>query len=355
MLESLFYSLTDALIATDNKGVTILFNQAAEDLTNLKAGNVLGRSLYEAFPENRFLASIEKKVSKSGRSHCLYDEVLLRSPGEPVPVSVSAFPVLREDGGIGFLIRDISILRRLEEEAKTSDQLESFRTLALGLAHEIRNPLAGIRGSSQLLKGELADEEGASLREYTGVIIREVDRLDRLVEQFLNFAGPVRLDCLPLNIHSLLDEMLYLQQPVADNAGIRLTRRYDPSLPLVLGDWGRLLQVFINVLKNGIEAMPSGGEIVISTAMPPEFVYSSMRVDNIKRRMIAVKIIDQGVGMPPERQREAFNPFFTTKPRGVGLGLALSLKIIEEHHGTMRIESEPGVGTAVFVYIPIAG
>lgn len=354
-LDAIFSSLTDALIAVDAGGKICFFNQAAEDLTNIKAGNTFGRPLREVLQGNDFLDSVMGMVYSSRRSYSLYDQMLQREGGEPVPVSVSAFLIQGGEGGLGMLIRDTSIFKRLEEGTKHSEQLGSFRTLALGLAHEIKNPLAGIRGAAQLLKSELQGAEEESLGEYASVVMKEVDRLDRLVEEFLGFAGSFRITCVPLNIHSLLDDILGLQKTVAGSEKVRIARRYDPSLPMVLGDRERLIQVFLNVIKNSIEAMPEGGDIVISTGLPPELIYSSLKVNNVKRRLIAVRIVDQGTGIPPDKLREVFNPFFTTKPRGLGLGLALSLKIIEEHHGVMHMESDGSSGTTVTVYLPICG
>lgn len=354
-LDAIFSSLTDALIAVDAGGKVCYYNQAAEDLLNIKAEDTYGKPVREAIGGNDFLESVIDMVYSSRRSYCLYDQILLRDGAEPVPVSVSAFLIQGGEGGVGMLIRDTSIFKRLEEGTKHSEQLESFRTLALGLAHEIKNPLAGIRGAAQLLKSELQGAEEDSLGEYASVVMKEVDRLDRLVQEFLGFAGPFRITCVPLNIHSLLDDILDLQKTVAGSEKVRIVRRYDPSLPMVLGDRERLVQVFLNVIKNSMEAMSAGGDIVISTGLPPELIYSSLKVNNVKRRLMAVKITDQGTGIPSDRLREIFNPFFTTKPRGLGLGLALSLKIIEEHHGIMHIESDGSSGTTVTVYLPISG
>ncbi|MDH4100552.1 MAG: ATP-binding protein [Nitrospirota bacterium] len=354
-LEALFSSLTDALVAVNAEGKVCFFNQAAEDLTNTKADDTYGKTLGDALKGNAFLENLTGMVYSSRRSYSLHDQLLQREGADAVPVSVSAFLVQGGEGGVGLLIRDTSIFKKLEEDAKHSEQLESFRTLSLGLAHEIRNPLSGIRGAAQLLTRELEADGPGSLIEYASIVMKEVDRLDRLVEEFLGFAGSLRINAEPFNIHSLLDDVLDLQKAVQGRENVRIVRRYDPSLPPVLADRERLNQVFLNVVKNSIEAMPSGGEIVISTGMPPELVYSSLKKNNIKQRLMAVKVVDRGTGIPPEKIREVFNPFFTTKPRGLGLGLALSLKIIEEHHGTMSIESDGSSGTTVTIYLPIAG
>ncbi len=354
-LEALFSSLTDALVAVNAEGQVCFFNQAAEDLTNIKAEDTYGKPLGQALKGNVFLEEITGMVYSSRRSYSLHDQLLHREGAEAVPVSVSAFLIQGGEGGVGLLIRDTSIFKKLEEGAKHTEQLESFRTLSLGLAHEIRNPLSGIRGAAQLLARELETEGAGSLTEYASIVMKEVDRLDRLVEEFLGFAGSFRINAEPFNIHSLLDDVLDLQKTVPGREHVRVIRRYDPSLPPVLGDRERLNQVFLNVVKNSMEAMPAGGEMVISTGMPPELVYSSLKINNVKRRLMAVKIIDRGTGIPPEKIREVFNPFFTTKPKGLGLGLALSLKIIEEHHGTMSIESDGSSGTTVTIYLPIAG
>ncbi|MGH7830509.1 MAG: two-component system sensor histidine kinase NtrB, partial [Candidatus Binatia bacterium] len=167
------------------------------------------------------------------------------------------------------LLRDLTYRKELEEDLKRSDRLAMLGTLAAGLAHEIKNPLGGIRGTAQLLRRDIARDP--ALVEHTDIIIREVDRVNRLIEQLLDLSRPAKLDFAALNIHELLDHVLLLEQKAIRDAVVEVTKNFDPSLPPIRGDRDKLTQLFLNLVKNAAEAMNGGGRLTITTRIETDF------------------------------------------------------------------------------------
>jgi two-component system nitrogen regulation sensor histidine kinase GlnL len=246
------------------------------------------------------------------------------------------------------VLRDLSRVRELEEQLRRSDRLAALGVLAAGVAHEVRNPLAGVRAAAQLLEREPIFPAG--LREFTGVIIREVDRLNRLVDDLLTFAGRRPPTIAACNLNQLADEALRLEASRVQTARVAVARQYDPALPLVAGDADRLLQVFLNLIRNGAEAMQGrGGELTVRTRFERLSTQCGGRAAGV------VEIVDTGPGIPAEVRGKLFTPFFTTKDGGTGLGLPISLRIVEEHGGALEAQSEAGQGTTFRVWLPLAG
>jgi two-component system, NtrC family, nitrogen regulation sensor histidine kinase GlnL len=188
--------------------------------------------------------------------------------------------------------------------------------------------------------------------EYLDVILKEADRLNNVLEGILDFTRLKPIAAGRFNIHEVLDRALLLQEENARQNGVVLSREYDPSLPEVGGNRDQLLQVFLNLVKNAIEAMPSGGRLTVVTRISDQF--TSVQADGRRHRLMVAKITDTGCGITQEHLQDIFAPFFTTKDRGVGLGLALSYQIVQEHLGTVRVESAEGAGTTFSVYLPLA-
>ncbi len=156
-----------------------------------------------------------------------------------------------------------------------------------------------------------------------------------------------------LNLHSVLDESLTLMAPEIKRLKLKVKREYDPSVPELEGDESSLQGVFLNLIKNAVESMSHGGVLTLGTGIPSDFLYSTIKTEKGKKTMLAVTISDSGSGIEPDALKDIFNPFYSTKGGGLGLGLALSLKVIEEHGGTIKVDSEPGKGTTFTVYLPV--
>ena len=348
--EDLLSSLQDGVIILDPDGRIVSMNPAAEELTGFSRSHVAGRPLGEVFPWPSPLASLAAKTVAMSRSHADFDAHVVRSDGAQLTVSTVVSLVSDPDGrsrGIVLVLRDLSRVHDMEEQLRRSDRLAAVGVLAAGVAHEVRNPLVGIRAAAQLMERELAFPP--SLREFTGIIIRQVDRLNRIVSELLSFAGQQPLQRRPCNINQTLEEALHLLGSTLEGARIAVVRRYDPEVPPVAGDPDRLLQVFLNLARNGVEAMAEGGELTVRTR------FERVAPQCGGRAAAVAEITDRGAGIPPEVQRHLFNPFFTTKHGGTGLGLPISVRIVEEHGGTIEVVSRVGEGSTFRVLLPLAG
>jgi two-component system nitrogen regulation sensor histidine kinase GlnL len=256
-------------------------------------------------------------------------------------------------GGAVAVLRDLSRIRQLEAEVRRGETLASAGRMAVGLAHEIRNPLGAIRGAVQLLARELAGQP--RLAEYTTVLTTEVDRVNRIIEMLLNLARPAPVRPVPLNLHQLFERVALLNEEGARAKRINVVRRYDPSLPPILGDEDRLVQVFHNLIRNAMDAMPAGGTLTLATKISLNPVFGKMDVGGGgARTMVEAHVIDEGHGIPAALRAKIFDPFFTTKDHGLGLGLAICHQILEQHRGAIHVDSEEGRGTTVTCFLPIA-
>jgi two-component system nitrogen regulation sensor histidine kinase GlnL len=347
--EDLLGSLQDAIVVVDSGGRIRSVNQAAEELIGLSAPPLNDRPFEQAFPHDRPLQELVRKTLESGRTRTDFDARLTRLDGSQVVVSAVG-SLIRDAGGeargVVLALRDQTRIRDLEERLSRSDRLAALGTVAAGVAHEIRNPLAGLRGAAQLLEGE--SDFPPAFKEYTSVIIKEVDRLAAIVETLLSFASPRAPVLRPCNLHQILDSLLFLEQAPLRDRGVSVQRVYDPQLPEILADPAEIRQLFLNLIRNGVEAMPGGGELTLRT----RYERSSQRCGGLS--VAVAEIIDQGAGFDPEIERHLFTPFFTTKEGGTGLGLAICLRIVEDHGGAMEAASQPGKGSSFRVMLPLA-
>jgi two-component system nitrogen regulation sensor histidine kinase GlnL len=211
------------------------------------------------------------------------------------------------------------------------------------LAHEIKNPLGGLRGAAQLLARQLDSDE---LREYTSVIISEADRLAALVDTLLGPGGPPNKQ--PVNVHELLEYVLKLIEPEID-ARLVLCRDYDPGLPLIDLDRDQMVQAFLNLLQNAVTALGGQGTVMVRTRATTNFTIGDVR----HRAIASIEIEDDGPGIPPELQDSIFYPLVTSRADGTGLGLSVAQDLLSRHGGLIEFESRPGK-TVFFVRLPLA-
>jgi two-component system nitrogen regulation sensor histidine kinase GlnL len=356
--------LVDGIVVTDANGMVLIWNRAAEEMTGITSSDAIGKEVALVLADHPALVNQIAKTLSSGRSYSDYEAELFvkNRPAHPVGVVTSVL----EDGngnrtGVILTIRDQASVRELKERMRRSDRLATLGMIAAGIAHEVKNPLVGISGAAQLMKSELRSEERSAKQtgssrsriEYLDVILKEADRLNKVLEGILDFTRLKPLEMKAYNIHSILDRALVLNEESARQEKIILTRLYDPSLPDVLANRDQLIQVFLNIIKNAIESMPGGGKLNVITRMSDQF--TSVQADGKKHRLMVVKVSDTGSGIKEEHLKDIFTPFFTTKDRGVGLGLALSYQIVQEHLGTIRVDSREREGTTFSVYLPRAG
>jgi len=354
--------LVDGVAVTDARGAVLIWNRAAEEMTGIAGLDAIGKNIHSVLSDNPAAVSMIEKTIASGRSYSDYETEIATKHGVRHPVSLVT-SVLTDDEGqptsVILTMRDQASVRDLKERMRRSDRLATLGMIAAGIAHEIKNPLVGIRGAAQLMRSELRavtrkePEPGGSLVEYLDVILKESDRLNKVLEGILDFTRLKPQEIRPYNIHSILDRALILNEETARQSGVLLTRLYDPSLPEIMGNQDQLVQVFLNIIKNAVEAMPTGGKLTLTTRMSD--LFTTMQADGKKYQLMVVKVSDTGPGIKHQHLKDIFTPFFTTKDRGVGLGLALSYQIVQEHLGTIRVESQEQGGTTFSVYLPLAG
>ena len=281
----------------------------------------------------------------TGESRSEPEAYVERADHRLVPVSIVTAALFDREGRVEAavaVLRDVSRIRQLEAEVRRGETLAAAGRMAVGLAHEIRNPLGAIRGAVQLLARELGD--GSPLQEYTSVLRTEVDRVNRIIEMLLDLARPVPVRPVPLNLHQLLERVALLSEESARARRITLVRRYDPSLPPVFGDEDRLVQVFHNLVRNAVQAT---APIHLDDAKGRVRVRAST-----KGRDIAIVVEDNGPGVPEADRQAVFDPYFTTKSEGTGLGLAIVKKVALEHGGDIRVDASPLGGASFRLFLP---
>lgn len=346
LYEALIDNMGEGVIFIDDTFKIRLFNQKAEELIGIPRSHVIGSPLHKALPLNPWIREMVEKVFKEGYTIYDHEKELKRPDGVLLPVGISASPVYLDEGVGGVVvIKDLSTLRPLIEEDRRKERLAFLGTLTAGIAHEVRNPLSGIRGAIQLLLRRLKEE---NLREYALVIREEVERIERILERLLTFSNSGNYPFGPVNIHEVLDHSIAIFLEEARRRGIACTKIYDPSIPPVRGDRDSLVQVFVNLIKNSLEAIEEKGTIEVRTKVVHETLVSGGK----EKKMVSIEIVDNGKGIDEEGVIHAFTPFYSTKEGGTGLGLPISLKIVHEHGGLMRIERLPK-GTKVSVFLPL--
>lgn len=346
-------NLDRAVIATDGAGKISLFNPAAQALTGISERQAMFRPYQDLFKGQKGILYLVRTALAEGRTVSDQENVRLQRPSTPpLPVSVSVSPLYDKKGdqdGCVIIIRDLSRLRELEEAVRHADRLSILGTLAAGLAHEIKNPLGGIKGAAQLLAMELAED--SPRLEYTRVMIREVERVNAIIEELMDLARPRAPEMSGVNLAKILGDIILFQKEAHRGKNLEFQLNLDPSIPPLRGDENLLTRLFLNLVKNAAEAIDKEGRVEISTKVAAD--YHLHEPGSRPVPLVAVTIRDNGKGIPAESLDQIFTPFFTSKTRGSGLGLATCQKIVGEHRGFMKVESNPNEGTVFTVFLPL--
>lgn len=346
-------NVEDGVAAIDRAGHIALFNPAAQAFFGLSERQSLGRHYQALFASQASLLLLIGMALHSGRSVSNRENIFVyRAAAPPLPVSVSVSPIFTADGGqegVVLIVRDLSRMRDLEEAVRRADQLSMLGTLAAGLAHEIKNPLGGIKGAAQLLELEIPDP--SPLREYLRVMIREVERVNGIVEELMDLARPRPPHWSQVNLAKVLGDIVLFQKEAHRGKEIEFLLSLDPSIPPIRGDDNLLTRLFLNLIKNAAEAIDRQGRVAITTKVASELHLSKPGKRPVP--LIVVEVRDNGRGIPGEELEKIFTPFYTTKGRGSGLGLATCQKIVSEHQGFLKVESTPGEGTLFAVSLPL--
>lgn len=330
-------ALPDPVLTVGPDGAIYYANFAAENFFGASAEYLCARRLQDVVPADSPLLSLVEQVQKSGHSVFEYGVTVAtpRHRGRFVAIQVS--PIAEQPGVVVVTLRERSITDRIEHQLTHRSAARSVTGMAAVLAHEIKNPLSGIRGAAQLLEHNLSSPD----RKLTELICDEADRICALVDRMEVFSEKRGFTREAVNIHRVLEHVRRLAESgVARN--VRFIENYDPSLPPVHGNRDQLIQVFLNLVKNAAEAVPKkGGEIVLSTAYQHGVRLAAPGSATRMELPLMVSVQDNGPGIPEDLHPCLFDAFVTTKSGGTGLGLALVAKIINDHGGIIDFESQP--------------
>ncbi|GAA5786744.1 nitrogen regulation protein NR(II) [Chitiniphilus shinanonensis] len=334
--------LDAAILAFADDGALVYHNPAAADLLGLREDHL-------GLPMDACLGP-ESPIAQAVRNACRDNisitehEILLHTAHGEAYVSITAGPIEAEEAAALVEVRQIDQQRRIANEERLQAQQQANRELIRNLAHEIKNPLGGIRGAAQLLAHELHDPQ---MREYTQVIIEESQRLQSLLDRLLT---PHRLPQLSeINVHEVLERVRSLMLAETPN-GLAVKRDYDTSVPPLIGDREQLIQAVLNIVRNAVQAMAGVGEILLRTRIARQITLNRKRFP----LAIMVQIIDNGPGIPEALKETLFYPLVSGRPGGTGIGLHLAHTFVTQHHGTVDFESRPGY-TCFTLHLPLNG
>ena len=342
-LAHLVDSVNEAIISTDSKGVILSFNKAAEGLWGMQSENVVGKGIEDLFFKGKNPHYVERILEETKEKGSFEGEFLFNKvDGTTFPGHLNTSIVKGEEARRGFVavVRDLTVERHLQQQLVESQKLASLGKVVEGVAHEVRNPLLSIGGFARRINNQT--EEGAPTKKYLTAIIKDVERLERMVndiEGYVSFSKLNKLSYDALDITALFKKMLEEFKERMAKALVTASLNLPPSLPTIYANEVYIIEIFSSIIENAIEAMPDGGKIDIT-----------IKVEN---NYLVTEVADTGIGIPKGKEDEIFNPFFTSKMSGAGLGLTKCHMIVSEHKGYIRVNSTPGEGTVFTIGLPI--
>jgi two-component system nitrogen regulation sensor histidine kinase GlnL len=336
--DALLAAVPHPLVGVDAKGMIVFANPPAEQFLDMSAAMLKRQSLPALLPFGSPVLALSEQVRDQGVTVSEYGIEIATPRLSPRAVDVHLSPIADLRGGVLILFQERSIAQKMDRQVTQRSATRSVTSMAAILAHEIKNPLSGIRGAAQLIEQNAGEED----RALTRLICEETDRIRNLVDRMEVFTDRRPLERAPVNIHEVLDHVKNLAR-TSFAREVAFVESYDPSLPPVIGERDALTQVFLNLVKNAADAVGerADGEIVLQTAYRPGV---HLTVGAARDRLglpLEISVRDNGVGVPADAQSSIFEPFVTSKPKGQGLGLAIVAKIVADHGGTIDCDSEP--------------
>jgi len=334
----IFQSAGTGLIALDRTHRITAFNRAAEEIAGVTAIRAIGQDWPALIGAVAPLASIEATIDGNPRASIRHETSLRRPDGSTVPVRMT-FSALRSGEGerLGLIAacEDLSTIRAMESRMRQADRLATVGRMAANIAHEIRNPLASLTGAIEVLTSPHTAEDARE--RLSQIVARESERLNHIIKNFLEYARPAPLSIATFDVAAAAEEVLLLLEHRATPGSLKVIREFAPSV-LWPVDAQQFRQILWNLCLNAVEAMPEGGELRVAVV--------------IRADMLEVMVSDTGEGIAPSDISHVFEPFFSTKSEGTGLGLALVHRVVQEHGGDIDVRSSPGLGTTFTLTLP---
>jgi PAS domain S-box-containing protein len=323
---------TDPFFIVNMSGQLVYVNNVCEELLQYSRNDLKNMNLSDIFISSALSDTLTFFIEKQREQLVNFDSKITLRPGNPIDVNVTTFPILFNNEVVGnyVVLKDITMIKR--ERQLLSEKQAAAGQLAAGIAHEIRNPITAIKGFLQLIMGEHKGE-----KTYFRIVESEINRVETILKELMVLAKPTKINYKKLDIRFLLDKVLTLMESQTLLKNIEVIKNFQALEVSIIGDENQMKQVFINYIKNAIEAMKDGGKLIVEGIHLNEGVH--------------IRIIDHGSGIPPEILRRINEPFFTTKEQGTGLGMLISNEIIEEHKGKLNIISNTE-GTCIEVILP---
>ncbi len=360
--DNILSSMTSGLVTLDLNGRFEAMNAMAESILNVSRASMQGRHYRDILAADTLFCQIIENSLVNQTSINVPRLEFIRPDGLAVPLGLRTAMLNERDRTFGLLVifEDLSPVQALERRLRQADRLAAVGQVTAGLAHEIKNPLTSVRAFVQLVRQKHNDAK--FIEQFDRIVLHEVDRINGIIEELLEVTRSRPLHRLPMNILDLLGHVTEVHTELMLQQSVHLDAHWPDALPVIEADSEQLQRAFGNLVLNAVEAMPEGGTLDIACRMVPKSITDIVASDTSATRAVPehgpytadveVTVRDTGVGIPVDQLDDLFTPFFTTKKKGTGLGLALTHKIIEEHGGSIQIASELGQGTAVMVRLP---
>jgi two-component system sensor histidine kinase PilS (NtrC family) len=339
--ERIVESIRSGLVTTDLDGNIFTFNRAASEITGYRLDQVVGTSIYDLFGDIREQIDLSLEAAGEGEQLPRFEADLVTPDGFAVRIGFSVsllFSEMHEASGFIITFQDLTEIRSMEETVRRKDRLAAVGRVAAGLAHEIRNPLGAMRGAIQVLETNTPpDSVQSSLMD---IILKESDRLNRIITNFLDYARPMAGEFLETDVGEAIRETISLLSHSPDLKPEHILEHdVCDEVLTISADVTQLKQIFWNLARNAIQAMPDGGTLTIS-------------VDRIPNNRVRITFADTGVGMTQDQVERLFEPFSESTTGGTGLGLSIVYQIVKDHNGAINVRSRKGEGTVITVELP---
>ncbi len=328
-----------------NANKVVYVNSTVESIIGLSKHKLLNLAVEELrFPKK--LVELYHKSRRENKTLKLYEETFINYLGNKYLLNFSLIPLSGRDGSFLFVVEDCSFLKSMEASKYEKENIEKLSILFASMAHEIKNPLGVIKGIIQLISRESSNYDAEAFK----IIFSEVDRIEKIIQDLLDYSNPQLVNLDSFNIIDVVNEATSCVMPIVKEKSLLILKEYDSTIPKIYGDRESLFKAIFNIIKNSVEASYVGGKIDIRIRIIVDVKYKEKNKDY---NYLIIEVEDSGEGVREEDLQKLFTPFFTTKPKGTGLGLVYSQKVVMEHKGFMKIKSEYKKGTKVSIYLPM--